>query len=219
LTDSTPGAHVDVSGQQGERDIRMDPPEEAKRKLRARLLNARRELTPEQMHTMAAALCDRLLATSEVRGASTVTAYVSIGTEPGTAPLLRGLLARGVRVLLPVLRADFDLDWAEYERPGVLQPAARGLLEPVTPRLGVDAVRSADVAFVPGLAVSRAGVRLGRGGGSYDRVLSRVSATCFTVVLLYDGEVLDSVPAAVHDRLVHAAATPTGIIRLGRLCV
>jgi hypothetical protein len=65
----------------GERDIRMDPPEEAKRKLRARLLNARRELTPEQMHTMAAALCDRLLATSEVRGASTVTAYVSIGTE------------------------------------------------------------------------------------------------------------------------------------------
>jgi 5-formyltetrahydrofolate cyclo-ligase len=52
-------------------------------------------------------------------------------------------------------------------------------------------------------------LRLGRGGGSYDRVLARASAP-FSVALLHDGEVLDTVPAEAHDRRVRAALTPTG---------
>jgi len=194
----------------------MHPVADAKHELRARLLGARRALTPEHLLVAARSLCDRLIEAPEVGRASTVTAYVSIGTEPGTAPLLEALAGRGVRVLLPVLRADLDVDWAEYGGPGSLRPATRGLLEPGTPRLGVNAVTSAEAVLVPGLAVDRAGVRLGRGGGSYDRVLARASPTCFTAVLLYDGEVLDSVPSAAHDRTVRAAATPSGLLRLGR---
>jgi 5-formyltetrahydrofolate cyclo-ligase len=194
----------------------MDNVAEAKRALRRRVLGARRALTPEQLLAAATSLRDRLVTAPEVAGASTVTAYVSVGAEPGTAPLLQALLAQGARVLLPVLRADLDVDWAEYDGPGSLRPAARGLVEPVTPRLGVDAVTSVEAVLVPGLAVDRAGVRLGRGGGSYDRVLARVSPTCFTAVLLYDGEVLDSVPTDAHDHTVRAAATPSGLLRLAR---
>ena len=53
-------------------------------------------------------------------------------------------------------------------------------------RLGADAVATADVVLVPGLAVSADGMRLGRGGGSYDRALGRVPVGTFTCVLLYD---------------------------------
>jgi 5-formyltetrahydrofolate cyclo-ligase len=114
---------------------------------------------------------------------------------------------------LPVLLPDLDVNWAQYERPGSLRPAGRrGLLEPAGPLLGVDAVTSAQVVIVPGVAVDRCGVRLGRGGGSYDRVLTR-TGSAFTVVLLHDGEVVDSVPAAEHDQRVAAAATPHGLIR------
>ncbi|MCW2842415.1 MAG: 5-formyltetrahydrofolate cyclo-ligase, partial [Nocardioides sp.] len=66
----------------------------------------------------------------------------------------------------------------------------------------------------PGLAVSVGGLRMGRGGGSYDRALARVPVGTFTCVLLYDDEVGLDVPAEAHDRRVTAAATPGGIIRL-----
>ncbi|NYV75509.1 5-formyltetrahydrofolate cyclo-ligase, partial [Streptomyces sp. UH6] len=62
------------------------------------------------------------------------------------------------------------------------------------------------------------GMRLGRGGGSYDRVLARLAAAGATpalVVLLYDTELRDTVPTEPHDRPVTAAATPSGLHPFG----
>ncbi|GAB7032963.1 5-formyltetrahydrofolate cyclo-ligase [Streptomyces sp. NPDC021749] len=146
----------------------------------------------------------------------TVAAYVSMGSEPPTGALLDRLRDAGVRVLLPVLMPDNDLDWAPYEGADRLVPAGWGLHEPAGERLGPQAVAQADVVLLPGLAVDRDGVRLGRGGGSYDRVLERLDragAPAHLVVLLFDAEVLDEVPAEPHDRRVHAAVTPSGVHR------
>ena len=85
--------------------------------------------------------------------------------------------------------------------------------EPTGRRLGVDAIATPDAVLVPGLAVSAAGDRLGRGGGSYDRALGRVPVGTFTCVLLHDEEVGVDVPVEPHDRRVTAAATPSGIVR------
>lgn len=152
----------------------------------------------------------------ELADARTVAAYVSVGREPGTRALLDALHARGVRVLLPVLLPDNDLDWAAYEGDDGLVPAARGLLEPDGPRLGPDAVLDADVVLLPGLAVDGRGMRLGRGGGSYDRVLARLAtagAHPALVVLLYDNEVVAQVPVEPHDHPVDAVVTPAGARR------
>ena len=162
------------------------------------------------------ALRDQHLTRRNRRSLADVAAYVSIGNEPGTGHLLDRLEEAGKRVILPVLLPDGDLDWAPYRGEGTLVPARRGLLEPVSERLGPDAVATADVVLVPGLAVGPDGLRLGRGGGSYDRALARVPAGTFTCVLLYDDEVgLDGVPAEPHDRRVVAAASPAGITALG----
>jgi 5-formyltetrahydrofolate cyclo-ligase len=61
---------------------------------------------------------------------------------------------------------------------------------------------------VPALAVDRTGLRMGRGGGSYDRVLARADRA-YSVALLHDGELLEKVPAEPHDRRVRAVITPT----------
>jgi 5-formyltetrahydrofolate cyclo-ligase len=66
------------------------------------------------------------------------------------------------------------------------------------------------VLFVPALAVDRRGNRLGRGGGSYDRALSRVPRRALVVALLYDGELVDELPTEPHDRPVNAVVTPGG---------
>jgi 5-formyltetrahydrofolate cyclo-ligase len=147
--------------------------------------------------------------------AGTVAAYVSVGTEPDTRGLLFALWKRGTYVLLPVLQPDGDLDWASYEGPDSLAPGPRGLLEPVEPRRGVIAITSADLIIVPAVAVDRAGRRIGRGGGSYDRALARVGEAIQTVALLYDGELVTRVPAGPHDQPVRTAAVAGhGISRL-----
>ncbi|MER7518948.1 5-formyltetrahydrofolate cyclo-ligase [Streptomyces sp. NPDC126499] len=187
--------------------------------LRRALLTARAAMTGEDTERAARLLADHALELAELADAGTVAAYVSVGREPGTRALLDTLRARGVRVLLPVLLPDNDLDWAEYEGAGSLAKAGRGLLEPVGARLGPEAVVGADAVLLPGLAVDGRGMRLGRGGGSYDRVLARLSragADPALVVLLYANEVVARVPEEPHDHPVHAVVTPEGVLRFER---
>ncbi|MER6250898.1 5-formyltetrahydrofolate cyclo-ligase [Streptomyces sp. NPDC001584] len=196
------------------------PTAAAKAELRRELLAARRALSPENRRTAATALAVRSFELPELAGARTVAAYVSVGTEPGTRELLDALRAAGKRVLLPLLLPDDDLDWAAYEGPATLAEAAHPgkmrLLEPTGPALGPDAVTGADAVLLPGLAVDSRGMRLGRGGGSYDRVLERLEragAHPALVVLLYDDEVVARVPEEPHDHPVQAVATPSGVRR------
>jgi 5-formyltetrahydrofolate cyclo-ligase len=185
----------------------------AKIALRDQLLTARHRLSLAEIGQAARGLRDVLMEASEVRRAATVAAYVSVGSEPGTGPLLEALVMAGKRVLLPCLLPDGDLDWAVYDagaRPALVA-ARRGLLEPSGARSGPAAIAGADVVLVPGLAASAGGDRLGRGGGSYDRALARVPVGTPVVVLLYDGEADRPVPVEPHDRPVAAVATPSGI--------
>jgi 5-formyltetrahydrofolate cyclo-ligase len=186
--------------------------------LRRELLSVRSRLTADDVRETAGALAARALELPELAHARTVAAYVSVGSEPGTLALLAALHARGVRVLLPVLMADNDLDWGAYAGEDALVRVRHGgkmaLLEPAGERLGPAAVQEADAVLLPGLAVDARGMRLGRGGGSYDRVLARLEragADPALVVLLYDTEVVERVPAEVHDRPVHAVVTPAGV--------
>lgn len=184
---------------------------DAKAALRAALLAARRSAGAEQRARASAQLTRRVLDLPVVEAAHCVAAYVSFGTEPSTAELLAGISSRSVRVLLPVLRPDLDLDWAIYDGPHHLTQGPRGVRSPAGPPLGLTAVAEADVVVVPALAVDRRGQRLGRGGGSYDRALARAAPGAVLVAPIYEGELLDDVPAEEHDRRVHLAVLPSGV--------
>ena len=198
---------------------RTDPDEVTTRSrkmaLRRQLLTKRNIIDPPERDATASPLRDAVLGLPEIQMAGTVAAYVSVGSEPDTRGLIYALWKRGTYVLLPLLRADDDLDWASYEGPDSLGPGPRGLLEPTEPPRGVTAITSADLVIVPALAVDRGGMRLGRGGGSYDRALARVGAAIPTIALVYDDELLEEVPAGPLDQPVRMAAQPRqGITRL-----
>jgi 5-formyltetrahydrofolate cyclo-ligase len=185
----------------------------SKRNVRTTLLSARARLTEQERAAAGRSLRDALLVRPEVEMAASIAAYVSIGTEPETRSLLFALWKRGTYVLLPLLLPDGDLDWASYEGPDSLVPGPHGLLEPTEPRRGTGAIEAADVVIVPSLAIDRTGMRLGRGGGSYDRALARVGPGILTVGLVYDSELLEEVPADPHDQRVRAVVSPSGGFR------
>jgi 5-formyltetrahydrofolate cyclo-ligase len=189
----------------------------AKPALRARLLHSRRAVPAQVRADEARALAGWLV---ELSG--TVCAYVPVGSEPGSmamldAPvgsepgsmaMLDALVEAGCTVLLPVVTGPEPLDWAAYHGPSALTPARFGLLEPLGPRLGVSAVRTASTVLVPALAVDRLGVRLGRGGGHYDRTLLLAGRGAELIAVVRDSEVVDSLPREPHDIPMTAVLTP-----------
>lgn len=185
-----------------------------KPELRDRLLVRRRARSPQERAAAGTAIADLVLAQPEMEAARTVAAYVSVGTEPPTPVLLETLRRRGVGVLAPVLLPDLDLAWAEYAGPEALEYGPRGMRQPGGPRLPPAAVASVDAVLCPGLAVDSTGLRLGRGGGSYDRALARLPREVWTCVLLFADEVMDDdLPSDRHDQRVRAVATPNGVLR------
>jgi 5-formyltetrahydrofolate cyclo-ligase len=154
-----------------------------------------------------------------VSGASTVCAYVPVGTEPGSIEMLDMLLRCSARVLLPVARTTADdtplrLRWGQY-RPGGLVPGRWGLLEPPEPWLPESALAEAGLVVVPALAVDRRGVRLGRGRGFYDRSLDGRNPQARLIAMVRDVELVDELPADAHDvPMTHVITPRRGMIAL-----
>ena len=179
----------------------------AKTALRQRILAARQE-RPAAVRTAAAAS----VAATLLRGlasARTIAAFAPDETEPGHGRIPAAYTQLGARILLPVVPDDGgELRWAVDT--GRLAPGRFGLLEPVGPRLGPTAVGTADVVVVPAVAVARNGIRLGRGGGYYDRALRHARPGAALVAVVFDDELLDELPSEPHDQRVTAVVTPSG---------
>lgn len=140
----------------------------------------------------------------------TVCAYLPLASEPLAHELPVALSRLGLRVLVPVIRPGAALDWCVLS--GEIRPGPSGIDEPVGPRLGPDAVGKADLVLVPALAVDRSGVRLGRGGGHYDRTLALFDGSPLPQVLavVYDDEVVNSLPHGQYDIRMTHVITPSG---------
>lgn len=199
---------------------------EAKQQLRERLLAARRSRRPDEIVAARAGVQAAIRTHAEQAGWRCVAGYLPLRTEPGSLDALADLRALGVQVLVPVLLADRDLDWTQWD--GTQWDGAQwdgtqwdgtqwdgpDQDTPVGAPLGVDAIATADAVLVPALAVAHDGTRLGRGGGSYDRALARVPAGVPRVALLFDGELVAELPREPWDQPVTAVITPSGLRRL-----
>jgi 5-formyltetrahydrofolate cyclo-ligase len=182
-------------------------PVAAKTALRAEILARRAARGPRERFVAAAAVARALL--EGLTGVRTFAAFVPDPEEPGHGRLPAVFTRLGARVLLPVVPPNgTELSWAVDT--GRLAPGRFGLLEPVGPRLGPTAIGTAEVVVVPAIAVARDGVRLGRGGGYYDRALRHARPGAVLVALVFDDELVDTLPAEPHDHRVGAVVTPSG---------
>ena len=179
-----------------------------KRELRGRL-RARLAEYPLARRAEASARACLLLSEQRVwREAKTVLFYAPLGDELDLLPLLREGLAAGKAVALPGLAAGSGV-YEVFQIQDLAADCARGkfgVLEPKPdcPPLPLNLL---DMALVPGIGFDLAGYRLGRGGGYYDRLLSRITGAKCGVAL--DEQVVPQVPVEPHDIRLNYILTPT----------
>ena len=150
-----------------------------------------------------------------VTAGSVVCAYVPDDDEAGGPGLLDALSRAGARVLLPVSPSVGPLGWAEYTGPADLVPGRFGIPVPSAEPGGPELIADADLVLVPAVAVDRAGQRLGRGGGYYDRSLAYAGPRTRLIALMDAENVLDRVPVEEHDRAVDGVITEEGVLDFG----
>ena len=189
---------------------------------RGRLLEARRRIDPAQCldagRRLADLLAGQVLAKpGHSRGdqSLTVAAFSSMRGEIAMDPSLDLLVGRGYQVLIPMLGTGIQVGWGRLQSEQDLEDMKRipGWRpdEPDMPALPPQALNQADLILVPALAIDHAGIRLGRGGGWYDRALALRAEQTSVVGICWPGEfVEDPLPHLDHDLPVDAVLTPEG---------
>ncbi|WP_309067737.1 5-formyltetrahydrofolate cyclo-ligase [Microbacterium sp.] len=191
-----------------------DALDQAKRALRAELRERRQQLSDAQREAAADGIRQQLDALVDARGARSVSCFLSSPTEPGTRPFINAAIERGIRVLLPVMREDGLLDWTVASAAGEEVRSALGVPEAVGELLGPIAVNDVDLLIVPAAAVDRTGMRMGWGRGFFDKTIGSMANCPPVYAVIYDSELVDSVPQDVHDQPVTGVVTPTRTLEL-----
>ena len=171
-------------------------------------------LTSVDPSSAAAAITPHLLSDPTIANASTILAYAAFGTELSLDPFITAALAAGHQVCIP------RIDWANKSMSPVAitnlaDDLQTGRYDIRVPKPGLALVEPAqlDVILLPGLAFDRAGNRLGRGAGFYDRFISALHDAGHRPTLIgvcYHAQIVDSVPTEPHDHRVDRVITERG---------
>jgi 5-formyltetrahydrofolate cyclo-ligase len=180
-----------------------------KRALRAELRGRRRTMTSSERESATTRLTQHLVDPTSDLQAGSLAAYLPSQDEPNIRPFLDWAQEQDIRVLLPVSRDDGLLDWAvssDGEQEGI-----DGMPEPVGDLLGPIAINDVDLIVAPAAAVDRTGMRMGWGRGYFDRTLGSMERCPPVYAVIFDNELVESVPTELHDKRVDGVVTPSGI--------
>ncbi len=175
--------------------------------IRQTLRAERRALAPGAVQAAGDAVVAQLSAFAPYQGADSLLAYVSADNEVPTAGLIADAQRRGVRVYLPRIAAQ---EFLRFEPGEPLVAGPFGILEPCR---GSRFKGGAAVAFVPVVAWDPRGVRLGRGGGWYDRVLARLGPGLVRAGLGYEFQRREELPRDAWDVLLDFVITERRVVQ------
>ncbi len=188
--------------------------DDAKRALRADLRERRQQRSEAAREVATAGITAQLDALVASHGARSLSCFLAAPTEPGTQDFIRGAVARGIRVLLPITRADGLLDWAVAEPDGEIAEGLFGMPEPTGEVLSPLAVNDVDLLVIPAAAVDHSGMRLGWGRGYFDKTIGSMEHCPPVYAVIFDSELVDEVPRDRHDQPVTGVVTPTRTVTL-----
>ncbi|MDR0933103.1 MAG: 5-formyltetrahydrofolate cyclo-ligase [Victivallales bacterium] len=178
---------------------------------RDRFLALRRNFGQTERSNADNAICQNIRQWEIYRDADQVALYATDGEEPDLSSLFGDAEKRFYFPRYVAKEHDYELiEVCDLKRD--LVRAKFGLLEPRS-ELPATAVGLGEkmLFLTPAVACDRHGVRLGRGGGFYDRMLNRGAMAVAAIV--YDCQLTENLPREAHDRKVDFAVTEKGILK------
>lgn len=169
-------------------------------------------MTATERENAALGITRNLEALTSDLGVDYIAAYLSTPNEPPTRDFLHWACERGIRVLLPISRADGLLDWAPYDASDEAEDV-QGMPMPTSQILAPSAIDNVGLIIVPAATVDTSGMRMGWGQGYFDKTLGSMEKCPPVYAVIFDSELVDRVPSEVHDKRVDGVVTPTGITR------
>lgn len=140
-----------------------------------------------------------------------VAGYIPIANEIDARPLMAAFSALGARLCLPeVVELGEALRFREWTPGALLSSGKLGTLQPTE-----DAeILEPELVLLPLLAVDRRGVRLGQGGGFYDRTLEQLrERSILAYGVAFDEQLVDCLPVETHDQMLDGLITPTSSMK------
>ncbi len=135
-----------------------------------------------------------------------ILVFVSAGSEPETHRFIETALSDGKKVAVPYI-SEGEMSFRYIGSLSELVPGAFGISEPPA---GNETVKdfSSCLCVTPCLSVDENGVRLGYGGGFYDRFLSEHSGV-YAAAVCFDELISRELPCENHDIRVDMYVTQT----------
>ena len=181
--------------------------QQSKQALRALYLDQTQRLGSIERKTESERICQAILAHPRWQSAHKLLLFSPIRSEPDIRTLFPQAHAQSKRLYLPkynnhegtyeARELTEELETLEKGHLGILEPSEKAAKLPF---------EEIDLVLVPGLAFSKTGQRLGRGGGFYDRMTQHMKAV--KVGVAYSTQWSESpLPSEPHDVAVNFVVT------------
>jgi len=172
----------------------MPPKTELRRLIRAQLAR----MSPAAVNAASESIRESIPSLPRWQDARVVAAYAALPGEPDLRPLD---WVGEKTVLLPRVDGE-DLVFHAVSDANQLKSVAFGVMEPDPAKCPAFDPRAAEIIFVPGMAFTTEGLRLGRGRGFYDRLLAALPEDILRVGICFAEQIVAELPSEPHDEEV-----------------
>ncbi|MBP5365080.1 MAG: 5-formyltetrahydrofolate cyclo-ligase [Bacteroidales bacterium] len=170
-----------------------------KKEIRRYVKELKSQLSPEEKLNGETKVLEQLRNNAAIARCENLVAYWAMPDELPTRQIIEYFL-QSKKIFLPVV-CGTTLEFRRFESEKELKAEARyGIFEPTSEET-LTGDGSNTVILVPGVAFTAQGLRLGRGGGYYDRILAQLPKAHKTGIAL-KCQLLDSLPVEQHDAIM-----------------
>lgn len=187
-------------------DVRLSYTAALKKHLRKKAIAAREALSPEERNQRSHIICERIASSPLYANADSIMIYSSVNAEVDLSHLASKASSDGKTVLYPYCRSKTEMDALLPGNAGAWKKGAFGISEPDPSKSTIFEPSAIDLVVCPCTGFDEACMRLGMGGGYYDRYLPKCE-NADVVAVAFDCQRIDRVPTDKNDAAVYAVFT------------
>lgn len=183
-----------------------------KQEIREKVNTERKTLHPSVISEKSRKIIEILKSLDEYNDAETIMPYLSLDIEVDTKEFIKNeLINKNKTIIIPFVEEN-DIKISRLDDFKNLDQGKFGVLEPIKKEKHEGKI---DLIIVPGVAFDSKGSRIGFGKGYYDRFLQE-NKEALKVALAFEEQIVDSIPAELHDISVDMIITEKRVVRCNK---